>query len=260
MVADWFSSICNFDMKNIIHLSQVFFLLIISQNSFAFDWTSNNVQLMYGSDFEFGDRDRTTLTVEHANGWAYGQNFFFVDVIDRSDIGIEVYAEVYSFLSFNKITGMGFSLGPIKDISLFAGLNISNKSENDNFKAYVAGISLDLHNQFFDYLQLDIAAYKADDVTHKYGLQFTPVWSYPFQIGPAKFKFRGFTDFRTANTNNSGNFNILAQPQVLLDIGDLTGIKTDTLYIGTEYSYWYNKFGVKGIEESVVQAMLIGFF
>lgn len=241
-------------------LSYFFLLSLVSHSSFAFDWTSSNVQLLYGSDFEFGDRDRTTITVEHAHGWKYGQNFFFVDITDRTDIGTEVYAEVYGYLSFNKVTGANFSLGPIKDISLLAGLNISNKPEHDNFKAYLAGLSFDLSNNYFDYLQLDIAAYKSDDVSHKYGIQFTPVWSYPFQIGPAKFKFRGFTDFRTGNTNNSGNFHILAQPQVLLDIGDLAGIKTDAIYIGTEYSYWHNKFGVKGVDESVVQAMVIGFF
>ncbi|MCK5190998.1 MAG: hypothetical protein KAR12_13175, partial [Methylococcales bacterium] len=57
-------------------LSYFFLLSLVSHSSFAFDWTSSNVQLLYGSDFEFGDRDRTTITVEHAHGWKYGQNFF----------------------------------------------------------------------------------------------------------------------------------------------------------------------------------------
>ncbi len=234
--------------------------LLLSPPCYSFDWASSNIQVLYGGDFEFGDSDRTTFTVEHANGWKYGQNFFFVDVADRNDIGVEIYAEVYSYLSFNKLSGNNSSLGPIKDISLFAGLNISNKPENDQFKAYLAGFSFDLANEYFDYLQLDIAVYKSDDVNNKYGLQVTPVWSYPFAIGSAKFKFRGFTDFRTSNTNNSGNFHILAQPQVLLDIGNLAGLKSDSVYIGTEYSYWHNKFGIKGVNESVVQAMIIGFF
>jgi len=241
-------------------LQSLFLSSLMIQPGYSFDWTSSNVQLLYGSDFEFGDPDRTTVTVEHANGWKYGQNFFFIDVITHNDIGVEVYAEAYSYLSFNKITGTDLSLGPIKDISLFAGINISNKPENDHFKAYLAGLSLDLNNKYFDYLQLDIAAFKSDDVSNKYGLQFTPVWSYPFSIGPANFKFRGFADFRSANTNNSGNFHILAQPQMLLDIGDLAGQKKEIVYIGTEYTYWHNKFGVKDVEESVVQAMIIGFF
>ncbi len=242
------------------HYFVIFLLSLIFSPSYAFDWTSSNIQALYGSDFELGDSDRTTVTVEHAHGWTYGQNFFFVDIADQNDIGVEVYAEVYGYLSLTKLSGHNIGWGLVNDISLMAGLNISNKPENDHFKAYLAGISLDFTNSYFDYLQLDITAYKSDDVRHKYGLQFTPVWSYPFEIGPAKFKFRGFTDFRTSNTNGSGNFHILAQPQVLVDVGDLAGIKSNTLYMGTELSYWHNKFGIKDVEESVVQAMIIAFF
>jgi len=238
----------------------IFSSFLQTQPCYAFDWTSTNIQQLYGWGFELGDSERYTTTIEHANGWKYGQNFFFVDLTERDDVGLEVYAEVYSYLSFNKILGTNLSLGPLKDISFFAGLNISNEPEDDHYSAYLAGLSLDLSNQYFDYLQIDIAAFKADDVKNKYGLQITPVWSIPFELGSLKFKFRGFTDFRTANTSNSGNFHILAQPQILLDIGNLMGIKEKSLYIGSEYSYWHNKYGIKDVDESVVQAMLIGFF
>ncbi len=243
-----------------VKYSCVSILLFTSPWTHGIDWTSSNVQILYGSDFELGDNDRTTITVEHANGWKYGTNFFFVDTTSRSDIGIEVYAEVYSYLSLNKMTGLQFEFGAVKDISIVAGINISNKPENDNFKAYLAGISFDLSNVWFDFLQLDITAYKDDSVSGRYGMQFTPVWSLPFTLADVKFKFRGFTDFRTGNTNNSGNFHVLAQPQMLIDVGDLAGWKSDKVYIGTEYSYWYNKFGLKGVVESTVQGMVITFF
>ena len=226
----------------------------------AFDWSSSNIQWLYGNDFEFGVDERTTVTLEHAHGWQYGTNFFFVDLIDRNDVGFEAYAEVYSYLSLSKVTGYQWSLGPVNDISLLAGLNISNHPENDYFKAYLLGLSFNLFNSRFDYLQLDIAAYKDDNVRRRYGVQITPVWSFPFAIGPVNFKFRGFTDFKTGNTNSSGHFQILAQPQLLLDVGSLAGWKKNNLYIGTEYSLWHNKFGVKGVDESVVQAMVIAFF
>jgi nucleoside-specific outer membrane channel protein Tsx len=248
------------NLKKQFLISTFLFTSLSSQACLSFDWTSTNLQQLYGRDFEFGESERFTTTIEHANGWDYGQNFFFVDIAARDDVGMEVYAELYTYLSFNKISGSQLSLGPIKDISLLAGLNISNEPEDDHFSAYLLGLSFDLSNEYFDYLQLDIAAYKSDDVSNKYGLQITPVWSVPFELGSLKFKFRGFTDFRTGNTTNSANFHILAQPQMLLDVGDLAGIKTNTIYIGTEYSYWHNKFGVKGVDESVVQAMIIGFF
>ncbi len=97
----------------------------------------------------------------------------------RDDVGTEVYAEVYTYLSWNKVTGLNLNLGPIKDISLALGLNISNLPEQDPFKAYMFGLSFDLANSLFDYLQFDVTVYKADDVSSRYGFQFTPVWSMP---------------------------------------------------------------------------------
>ncbi len=226
----------------------------------AIDWTSQNIQFLYGSDFELGDSSRSTITVEHADGWEYGTNFFFVDIAFLDNTGVQVYAEVYSYLSLKKVTGYPGAFGPVKDISLVAGLNISNEPEADNFKAWLGGLSFDLNNQYVDYLQLDITAYKNDNIAGKYGLQVTPVWSVPFELADIRFKFRGFTDFRFGATNAQDNFTILAQPQFLFDAGDLAGWKQDKVYLGVEYSYWHHKFGLVNTNESVVQGMIIAFF
>jgi hypothetical protein len=62
-------------MKGLKYLIVALLFFLVSSTSYAFDWTASNVQFLYGSDFEFGIEDRTTTTVEHANGWSYGQNF-----------------------------------------------------------------------------------------------------------------------------------------------------------------------------------------
>ena len=222
-----------------------------------FEWSSSNIQLLYGGGFILGEEARTTVTVEHVHGWKYGSNFFFVDMYHND--GFEVYAEVYSYLSLKKISGADVSVGPIQDFSLAGGINISNRPAGGNFQAYLVGGSFDLANQYFDYLQLDVMAYKEDGVP-SWGVQVTPVWSFPFAIGPTTFKFRGFIDIKDGKTNALGNFTMLAQPQLLLDIGDLAGWQSETLYIGTEYSYWLNKFGVEGANESAWQGVLIVFF
>jgi nucleoside-specific outer membrane channel protein Tsx len=140
------------------------------------------------------------------------------------------------------------------------GLNISNKPENDNFKAYLLGLNFEFSAPLFDYLQLSVSAYKDDNINNKYGMQITPVWSIPFELAELKFKFRGFTDFNIGNTNAAGRFSILSQPQLLLDVGDLVSLQSNKVYIGTEYCHWHNKFGIKSVNEHVVQAMIIGFF
>ena len=235
-------------------------LILLTEPVNAFDWTASDIQLLYGKNFELGTSERTTLTVEHGHGWKYGTNFFFADMVNRSDIGFEIYAEVYSYFSMNKITGNDWSVGPVKDLALMGGLNISNRPEERNFKAYLFGISLDLSNAYIEHLQLDVTAYKNDSVSGKYGIQVTPVWSFPFSVGPLKFRFRGYMDIRNGNTNPAGNFHLLAQPQFLFDVGHLASWKTDKIYIGSEYSYWFNKFGIKGVTESAFQGMIIAFF
>lgn len=226
----------------------------------AFDWTSNNIQFLYGDTFKLGDKSRSTITIEHSDGWQYGSNFFFVDIVNRNDMSTELYAELYSYFSLNKLTGKNLSFGFIKDMDIMLGLNISNKPEYDNYKAYLFGMNFQINAPAFDYLQISVSALKNDNVNNKYGVQITPVWSMPFEIKHLKFKFRGFTDFNLGNTSNTGQFSILSQPQLLLDVGDLVGLSSNTFYIGTEYQHWHNKFGVKGVDEHVVQAMIIGFF
>jgi hypothetical protein len=53
---------------------------------------------------------------------------------------------------------------------------------------------------------------------------------------------------------------MLAQPQLLMDVGDLFNAQADVFFIGMEYSYWVNKFGIEGVDESAVQGMLSIFF
>jgi hypothetical protein len=86
------------------------------------------------------------------------------------------------------------------------------------------------------------------------------VWSFPFTLLETKFKFRGFLDLKNGSTNAAGNITMLAQPQLLMDVGDLLNAQADVFFIGMEYSYWVNKFGIEGVDESAVQGMLSIFF
>jgi len=222
-----------------------------------FTWTSSNIQGLYGGDFILSEPQRGTVTIEHAHGWKYGDNFFFVDMYNSQ--GFEVYAEVYSNFSLSKITGKKVAWGVVKDVSLMLGLNISNRPESRRFQAYLWGVNLDLANAYFDYLSLSIAAYK-DDAVASYGVQITPVWSYSFHLAQLGFKFKGFVDIKDGKSNAEGNVTMLAQPQILLDVGALSGWKSGVVYMGMEYSYWLNKYGIKGKDESALQGMVSVFF
>ena len=65
------------------------------------------------------------LTLQHASGWKYGENFFFVDMkcCEGANANRNVYLKWNPFLNLGAITGRDYSWGPIKGIGPLGGLN-----------------------------------------------------------------------------------------------------------------------------------------
>ncbi len=210
------------------------------------EWQSNNIQILHGGNFEFGDERQTTLTFEHANGWRYGDTFFYIDYsLDEPDT---VNAEISPRLSFSKITGQDLSYGVVQDILVSTTLE-----KGRNFTAYLYGGAIDLALPGFNLFQINLYQRNNPDVSGK-GWQTTVVWNYPFTIGSAKMSFEGYFDYADYE---EGVKNFFTQPQLLLDAGHSLGIAPDgKLYAGVEYRYWNNLYGIDGITEKVPQAVV----
>jgi nucleoside-specific outer membrane channel protein Tsx len=235
-------------------------LVFVSAPTPAFEWSSTNVQALYGEDFILGEKRQSTFTLENADGWAYGDNFFFLDLyqhIKPNGLNFEAYGEWYSHLSLKKTLGWSPPVPGIKDVSISLGFNGGSNPGNDPFKAYLGGLRFDVDVPGFDFLQLYFHAYKNDNNPSE-GLQITPVWSVPVRVGDLRFKLRGFMDISTSETG-AGSWHLLTQPQVLWDVGALQG-QPDKLMVGIEWWYWKNKYGLRGQTESAPQAALVYFF
>jgi nucleoside-specific outer membrane channel protein Tsx len=50
------------------------------------------------------------------------------------------------------------------------------------------------------------------------------------------------------------------QPQVRMDLGEALGNEAGNLFVGIEYQYWKNKYGVKDKDESMVQFQTVWNF
>jgi len=221
-------------------------------------WQATNLQLLHGSDYILGPADRTILTLEHARGGDLGDLFVFLDATDRDDIGTEYYGEIYGQIGLSNLTGRSWRFGPVKDVSLSLGLNAGSEPEADPFRAWLAGVSLDFDAPVFQLLQLDIHAYRDESASHT-GVQITPAWDARFHVGAQEFRFRGFADWISGRASASGKAQLLTQPQLLWNLGKSVGIH-DSLWLGLEYQYWRNKYGVPGGKESLPQVMLmLGF-
>lgn len=218
----------------------------------AANWSSTNVQYLYGKNYELGDDTRSIVTLEHVSGWKYGDNFFFVDITNPDREGTltttEFYGELSPRLSLGSITGQDLSFGPIKDALITTTLEMG-----EGFHNYLYGLAVDLNIPHVPVFQVNY--YVRNEVTSNTdtGSQITLVWVAPFDLGSAAMTFEGFADYAWGNDPKEDN--LLTAPRLLLDVGkffDAPG----TLQAGVEYQIWRNKFGIDGVDEDVAQAMV----
>lgn len=232
------------------------------------EWSSTNIQYLYGDNYQgiafdpdqnklIGvDDSRSVITLEHVNGWKYGDNFFFVDMTnaDREDSAspTSLYGEISPRLSLSKISGANLSAGLIKDVLITTTAEVG-----DGFHNYLYGLAVDLNIPDVPVFQINYYVRNEITASTDTGSQVTLVWLYPFAIGSAAFSFEGFLDYAfdlesdTADTQD----NIIAGPRLLMDVGKAFG-SPGALQAGVEHQIWRNKFGIDGIDEDVTQLMV----
>jgi nucleoside-specific outer membrane channel protein Tsx len=229
----------------------------------AENWTKANIQLLDGNGFadDFGiDRNaKTILTVEVANGWTYGDNFFFVDVINPWQTGTNFYSEFAPRLSFGKMTGRDLSFGPVKDVLLAGMLEMG-----DGVHAYLAGVGFAIDIPKFNFFNLNVYWRKsfrdfAPEQTGA-GAQLTINWQVPFKLG-LSWVFEGYFDYAWGEYSGSNpkEDNLVGAPRLLFDLGELWGAPNN-LQAGVELNVWRSKYGVGGANETVPQAMIKWMF
>lgn len=232
----------------------------IAPTTHAADWSATNVQLLHGSkyadDFGIDDKKKTVFTFEHANGWKYGDNFFFLDTGNPDARGTSHYAEFSPRLSVLKLSGKPEMKGLVKDV-LIAG----TWEQADGVRAYLLGPGLALNLPKFAFADINLYARKSyrDFVAEQTGTgwQVTIDWLLPFELAGLKFAFEGFADYAWGEKGGSvpKENNLITAPRLLLDIGNFMGAP-GKLQAGVEYQVWKNKFGIKDVDEHVPQVMI----
>ena len=243
--------------------------LLLWQPATAEDWSSTELHIQYGnldipSFAGGGDSDHLIYTLQHAGGWKYGDNFFFVDVLDADDSGFQdfdIYGEWYSNFSLGKIKGKPVGFGIVKDIGLILGFNWAADA---NVKKYLPGVRFSLDLPGFAFANIDITAYiddsegaasggapKEDD---SFMIDFN--WARPFKIGESDFSIEGHIEYIDGRDNEFGGEAeswILAQPQFRWYI-------RENIALGIEYQYWMNKLGDEDTDENAIQALFVWKF
>ena len=214
-------------------------------------WQNNSVTYLYGKDFKVNPEIQQTFTFEHASGWTWGDLFIFADQINyngKADANAgnnTYYGEISPRLSFGKLFDQKIAFGPVTDVLLAATYE---RGENRN-QNYLVGPGFDLAIPGFDYFQLNF--YNRQTEGPRAGdnvWQITPTWAYTLPVGSSDILIDGFIDWVVDNdTNSKGTYhaNLHINPQIKYDLGKALKLGAKQLYVGVEYDYWKNKYGIE---------------
>jgi nucleoside-specific outer membrane channel protein Tsx len=220
------------------------------------DFTAANVQYMIGPDLEVEDSDPVqTMTFEVANGWKYGDNFFFTDVVNGAVFdtsagkAIQTYGEWHSRFSFSKITGKDISAGIFGDVLLAGEVDYPAGW----YPTYLYGLGTDWKIPGAAFFMVNFFI-RDEAKTEGISFQVNPAWLFPFTFGPVKGSFGGWADFMTGEGDDPV-FWWQMQPTLMLDVGNFAGAP-GKIEAGVEYEYFQNFLGIEDLTINKPQFVL----
>ncbi len=221
--------------------------MAISCNATAeMQWSDFSLSYLSGSQYEVGDKSRQFLTTEHASGHTWGDNFFFYDRSKSKDGTIEGYAELSPRLSLSYLSGNDLSFGIVSDVFI-----ASTWEKGSTFDNYLLGLGVSLKVPGFNYITANI--YQANNSAWDNDQILTVTWGCPFKLAGADFLYDGFVDWSNSTDSQASEMNFTSQ--LKYNIGDALGTKAP-VYLGLEYAFWNNKFGISGVDERSASFLL----
>lgn len=269
--------------KRIFTLSALALAVSAAPQLSAATWSDTYIGYRYGTQFqEPSNPDKVkkhVLQLTHASGYAYGQNFFNLDLLQSNNMdpasgdakgegkgATEAYLTYRHQLHLGKVFDTDLGFGPVKEVALTAGfdLNTKNTAFAPRKRMLVAGPTLKFYvpkgfvdlSLLYAYEQNHCGLSGCGAPGNHNDISFDPyyvvslAWGLPFQAGPVPMKFQGFANYNTEKGedyfNNGTKPEILSRTSLMVDVGQLAFNKSNTLWAGVGYEYWRNKFGNHG--------------
>ena len=210
----------------------LFLIALLSVSSFTdakVIWSDFSITYLNGSEYEVGDAEREVLTFEHASGLSWGDSFMFFDRLMSDNGNVETYGE---FAPRVKLSSAQFGL--FKNIYFAPALEMGPKNN------YLWGVGTDIDIDAFAFFKF--SAFFRDNGAGGTNEQVTLSWGLP--LGPLFYD--GFMDFATAVNGGKSQMNLTSQ--LKYDIAPHFNLD-NKFYLGVEYVFWSNKFGIDGVDE-----------
>lgn len=231
-----------------------------AESNSLIQWQDFSLSYLYGDQFKVDPAEQHTLTVEYVAGLSFGDVFAFLDLtyFADSDESDGLYGEVTPRFSYKKIFNDDFSAGLVTDVLLATSLEYGAGP----VETFLAGPAVDLKIPGFDFFQLNLfyrSGINSENISD--GWQLTPAWAMTFPVGNSEIVFDGFVDWVFATEDSNYESNLHFNPQLKYNLGKVLLSDESKLYVGVEYSYWSNKYGIKDssnfrTDDSVVSFLL----
>ncbi|WP_440904253.1 outer membrane protein OmpK [Catenovulum sp. SX2] len=202
-------------------------------------WSDASISLLYGQNYQVGHKYRNVITLEHAAGHSWGDHFFFVDRIDRALDKATVYAEFMPRVSGNAFFDDAFKFGVIKDVLLATRFEYAEATGERN---YLLGFGVDLDLPGFTYFKINTL--HRENEFYPDNTLLMMVWAVPFNLFGQNWLYDGFYDWNSGTQGYASSFNMTSQLKIQVNQS-----KKYPIYLGVEYAYWNNKFGIKDTPE-----------
>lgn len=197
-------------------------------------WQDFSVTYLNGSNYRVDGPDKQVLTLEHVAGTSWGDSFFFLDHLRGDNGSRSNYAEWSPRLSLSKLSGKPLQYGLINDVLLTSTVEMSSLRTD-----FLYGVATDLSVPGFSYLKLNFYRRNNDGIADNW--QLTTTWAVPFTLGGQQFLYDGFLDWYSTTDDQRASMNMTSQLKWALH--PLFNWKSK-LYVGVEYVYWRNKYGI----------------
>ncbi|WP_352338393.1 DUF5020 domain-containing protein [Psychrobacter sp. 16-MNA-CIBAN-0192] len=221
-----------------------------------------SITALHGTNFKMVPNNEnsslSTVTLEHASTHDWGGIFMFVDRHQGDDydltdgqgnvIGSKEYKETFGKIS-PKFKVATFKDSLVKQVNLAGVYEFSSNSKGFGQDNYWAGVGVDLNLPVPGMKYASATLYHAFNETKPddQKITLTSAWERDNLL------IDGYVDFSFNNDDIENNIHF--NPQIKYNIQPMLGID-NRLEVGVEYDYWKNKFGIDGVNQNAVAALV----
>ena len=243
----------------------------------AFEWSDTSIGWRYGTKFGepfiAQDIKKNILSLTHADGWKYGDNFLNVDALfsDKNDpedctngvctgTAREIYVVYRGTFSLGRMTSTDFQYGAIKDLGVTLGFDVNRKDDagyNSRKRMLVLGprLAFDVPGFFNAGVyalwesNAPCSTFPGGTCVPRYRYKTHPMlnltWGVP--LGSSGLSFSGYLDFIASKGNDEFGAPTKAETHfdgaLMYDVGAVLGGPAAKYKVGVGYEWWKNKFG-----------------